>query len=100
MSNLDRGSSACWRSKTIAPTLNTLIGGSSTLFETSGDLIQGVIQGPVDRAIESGDVRPDLDPLDLLRTLVDVSDVASVPDWPQSASRLVDVLLVGSCPIK
>jgi hypothetical protein len=72
---------------------------SSTLLERSGDLIQGAIQRPVDRAIESGDVCPDLDPLYLLRTLVDVSDVASVPDWPQSGMRLVDVLLLlGSCP--
>jgi hypothetical protein len=46
----------------IAPALNTLIGGSPTLFETSGDLIKGAIQRLVDRAIESGDVRPDLDP--------------------------------------
>src|SRR5271163_2888552 len=44
------------------PALNTLIGGTSKLFETSGDLIQGAIQRLVDRAIESGIVRPDVDP--------------------------------------
>jgi hypothetical protein len=46
----------------INPALNTLIGGPSKLFETSGDLIKEAIQRLVDRAIESGDVRPDLDP--------------------------------------
>jgi hypothetical protein len=46
----------------IAPALNTLIGGPSKLFETSGDFIQRAIQRLMDRAIESGIVRPDLDP--------------------------------------
>ena len=80
----------------IAPALNTIVGGPSKLFETSGDLIKGAIQALVDRAIESGDIRPDLDPLDLLRALVGVSNVASVPEWPQSAKRLVEILILGS----
>ena len=46
----------------IAPAPNTLVGGSSKLFEASGDLIKGAIQRLMDRAIESGDVCPDLDP--------------------------------------
>jgi hypothetical protein len=52
----------------------------------------------VQRAIESGDIRPDLDPLDLLRALVGVSNVSSVPDWPESARRLVQILIAGSRP--
>jgi hypothetical protein len=66
------------------------------LFEASGGLIKGAIQALVNRAIGSGDIRPDLD---LLRALVGVSNVASVPDWPQSARRLVQILIVGSRPI-
>jgi hypothetical protein len=46
----------------IAPALNTLIGGPSKLFDASSGLIRGAIQRLVDRAIESGIVRPDLDP--------------------------------------
>jgi AcrR family transcriptional regulator len=80
----------------IAPALNTLVGGPSKLFEASGDLIKGAIQALVNRAIASGDIRPDLDPLDLLRALVGVSNVASVPDWQQSARRLVQILIIGS----
>jgi AcrR family transcriptional regulator len=83
----------------IAPALNTLVGGPSKLFEASGDLIKGAIRALVDRAIESGDVRPDLDPLDLLRALIGVSNVASVPDWPESAKRLVQILILGSRPV-
>jgi hypothetical protein len=29
------------------------------------------------------EIRPDLDSFDLLRALIGVSNVASVPDWPQ-----------------
>jgi hypothetical protein len=53
----------------------------------------------VKRAIKSGDIRKDLDPMDLLRALVGVSNVASGPDWQQSAKRLVDILINGSRPV-
>jgi AcrR family transcriptional regulator len=82
----------------IAPALNSLLSDSSELCRSSGAQIMGAINGLVERAIRSGDVRQDLDPLDLLRALVGVSNVASVPDWPQSAKRLVDILIVGSRP--
>jgi AcrR family transcriptional regulator len=83
----------------IAPALNTLVGGPSKVFEASGGQIKGAIHALVKRAIESGDIRPDLDPLDLLRALIGVSNVASGPDWPQSARRLVHILIAGSRPI-
>jgi AcrR family transcriptional regulator len=82
----------------IAPALNTLVGGPSKVFEGTTTLIKAAIQALVERAIESGDIRPDLDPFDLLRALVGVSNVASVPDWPQSAKRLVEILIIGSRP--
>ena len=83
----------------IAPALNTLVGGPSKLFEASRSHIQGAIQSLVTRAIASGDVRKDLEPFDLLRALIGVSYVASSPDWPQSARRLVDILITGSRPL-
>jgi AcrR family transcriptional regulator len=83
----------------IAPALNTLVGGPSKLFEATGSQVKGAMRALVERAVKSGEIRPDLDPLDLLRALVGVSNVASVPDWPQSARRLVDILLLGSRPI-
>jgi AcrR family transcriptional regulator len=82
----------------IAAALNTLLGGPSKVFEASRAQAIGAIHALVERAIESGDIRPDLDPLDLLRALIGVSNVASVPDWPQSARRLVDILILGSRP--
>ena len=82
----------------IAPALNTMVGKPSKLFDASGALIKAAINGLVSRAIKSGDIRADLEPLDLLRALVGVSNVASMPDWSQSAKRLVQILLAGSKP--
>jgi len=42
----------------------------------------------------------DLDPIDLLRALIGVANVATSPDWQQSAKRLVDIIVTGSRPIK
>jgi AcrR family transcriptional regulator len=84
--------------KIIAPALNSIVGGSTELFESSGAQIKQANQSLITRAIASGDIRADLDPLDLLRALVGVSNVASAPDWQQSAKRLVDILLLGSRP--
>ena len=84
----------------IAPALNTLVGGPSKVFEASRAHIQGAIDALVQRAIKSGDIRKDLDPFDLLRALIGVSNVASSPDWQQSARRLVDILITGSRPVK
>jgi len=84
----------------IAPALNTLVGGPSKVYEASRAQVQGAINVLVKRAIKSGDIRKDLDPFDLLRALIGVSNVASSPDWKQSARRLVDILITGSRPVK
>lgn len=84
----------------IGPALNSFVGGPSKLYEGSRSQIQEAINALVKRAIKSGEIRKDLDPLDLLRALVGVSNVASTPDWQQSARRLVDILISGSRPIK
>jgi AcrR family transcriptional regulator len=84
----------------IAPALNTLVGGPTKVYQASRSQIQGAIDALVKRAIKSGEIRRDLDPFDLLRALIGVSNVASAPDWPQSARRLVDILINGSRPTK
>ena len=86
--------------KIVAPALNTIVGGPSKLFEATGVQVKGAIHALVKRAIKSGDIRPDLDPVDLLRALIGVSNVASGPDWTQSAKRLVEILVLGSRPVR
>jgi AcrR family transcriptional regulator len=84
----------------IAPALNTLLGDPKKVFEASYAKMHQAIRALVNRGVESGEIRRDLDPVDLLRALVGVSNVASAPDWQPSARRLVDILIVGSRPAK
>jgi AcrR family transcriptional regulator len=83
----------------IAPALNTLIGDPNKVFAASYAQIREAIQTLVKSAIKSGDIRRDLDPIDLLRALVGVANVETSPDWQQSARRLVDILITGSRPV-
>ncbi|MGC2636425.1 MAG: TetR/AcrR family transcriptional regulator [Acidobacteriaceae bacterium] len=84
----------------IAPALNSVVGGASRLYEGSRNLIQAAIDGLVERAKRSGDLRRDLNADDLLRALIGVSHVGSGADWQQSARRLVDILIAGSRPLE
>jgi len=81
------------------PALNAYVGGASKLLEASYVQIKGAIDALVKRAIDNGDIRRDREPFDLLRALIGVSNIASGPDWQQSARRLVDILITGSRPI-
>lgn len=82
----------------IAPALNSMVGGPSKVYQATGEQVKGAIDALVKRAIESGDVRADLEPFDLLRALVGVSYVAAEADWKKSARRLVEILILGSRP--
>jgi len=86
--------------KIIAPALNALFGSKSKVLEASHVQIWEAIRALVKRAVKSGDIRKDLDPIDLLRALIGVANVATSPEWPQSAKRLVDILIIGSAPSK
>ena len=68
------------------------------MIEASYARMWEAIRALVKRAIKSGDIRKDLDPIGLLRALIGVANVATSPDWQQSARRLVDILITGSRP--
>lgn len=82
----------------IVPALTSLVSTPPEVLQCSGNLILNAIQSLVGRAVASGDIRPDLDPVDLLRVLFGLSTTAPAPDWPQSARRMIDILLLGSRP--
>ena len=84
--------------KIIAPALNSVTGGSDRLYMQSSGLILGAIAKLVNRAVVSGDLRPDADPWGLLMPLIGVSLVPLSPGWSENARKLVDVLLRGSMP--
>ena len=84
----------------IAPVLNVLVGDPKKVFEASYAQIHEALRALVKRAIKSGDIRKDLDPIDLLRAIVGVANVSASPDWQQSARRLVQILIFGARPLK
>jgi AcrR family transcriptional regulator len=86
--------------KIIAAALNSLVGGPSKIFEASYAQVWEAIRALVKRAVKSGDIRKDLDPIDLLRALIGVANVGTSPEWQQSARRLVDILILGARPLK
>jgi len=84
----------------IAPALNALASDPKKVFEASYGQVWEAIRALVKSAIKSGDIRKDLDPIDLLRALIGVANVATSPDWQQSARRLVEILILGARPLK
>lgn len=76
------------------PVLNSLVGGTSTLYAASGPLISGSMEMLAGRAVESGEIRLDVPALDLLRA---VGGLASNngPDWKDAAKRIVDIIIAG-----
>jgi AcrR family transcriptional regulator len=79
----------------MAPVLASMVGGTSELFAETGVQVKAAIASLVDRAVASGAIRLDIDPLDLLRALAGVAGISSVPGWEESAKRLVDILIAG-----
>jgi AcrR family transcriptional regulator len=86
--------------KIIAPALNAMVGEHSKVIEAGYAQIQGAIRALVKRAIDGGEMRGDIDPIDLLKALVGVAYMSNSPDWQQSARRLVDILISGSRPVR
>ena len=72
----------------IAPALNTLLGDPKKVFEASYAKMHQAIRALVKRGVESGEIRSDLEPMDLLRALIGVSNVASAPDWQAERQKI------------
>jgi AcrR family transcriptional regulator len=82
----------------IAPALNAMAGGPSRVFQQSGQVMEEAANSLASRAVASGDLRPDVDPMDLLRAIYGLSAAGSAEDWPAKARTFVDILLQGSRP--
>jgi AcrR family transcriptional regulator len=84
--------------KIIAPALNAMAGGPSQVFQQSAQVMEEAASALASHAIASGDLRPDVDPIDLMRVLYGLSTAGSAHDWPAKARKFVDILLQGSRP--
>lgn len=79
----------------MSEALNSIVGGASELYAASGAQITRSIAMLADRAVASGEIRLDMDPLELLRALAGVVNIAAHADSRQAAARLVDILIAG-----
>jgi AcrR family transcriptional regulator len=75
--------------------LSSMAGGPSDLYSASTAQVKHAIAKLADRAVASGDIRLDLDPLDLLRALASVVNASAGPEGERAANRMVDILIAG-----
>ena len=75
--------------------LQPVLSGMSDLQSASVTQMQQAISGLIERAVESGDVRRDLDPRDLMFALAGAAKFGAGSDGLQAARRLVDILIAG-----
>jgi AcrR family transcriptional regulator len=84
--------------KIIAPALNAMAGGPSQVFQQSKQVMEEAANALAGRAVASGELRADVDPMDLLRAIYGLSLAGSADDWPKKARTFVEILLQGSRP--
>ena len=84
--------------KIIAPALNAMAGGPSRVVQQTTQVMEDAANALASDAIASGDLRPDVDPIDLMRAIYGLSTAGSADDWPAKARKFVDILLRGSRP--
>jgi AcrR family transcriptional regulator len=77
----------------MADVLKSIVGSSS--YATSGKQVKQAITDLVDRAVKNGDIRLDIEPLDLLRALSGVANLSAGPQSKEAAKRLADILIAG-----
>jgi AcrR family transcriptional regulator len=81
--------------RVIAPILASAPGGTVALYETSGSLLRATLTLLLERAIASGEVRPEIEPEDLMQALAGLAYGSSTPGWEARTRRLIDVWIAG-----
>ena len=79
----------------MAEVLNSLVGGASALYAESGAQMKQAAAMLVANAVAGGEIRLDMEPLDLLRALAGVMGKGSGPDGKRAARQMVDILIAG-----
>ncbi len=80
----------------ILPAMETVAGGSMRLIEGARGMIYGTFLRLIQSAVGHGDLRPEVEPDDLVRGLIGVFHTTSMPGWESSARRIVDLLIDGA----
>ncbi|MFZ5675139.1 MAG: TetR/AcrR family transcriptional regulator [Pseudomonadota bacterium] len=75
--------------------LNSILGGTDELKTETMSQIDGAVAKLVKGAIVGGDIRPDIEPKDLMLALAGAAKFSPASDREQTAKRLVDILIAG-----
>jgi AcrR family transcriptional regulator len=81
--------------KGMSAALALAVAKDSDLFSYSSDLLMRSAGGLLDRAIAAGEIRNDIGPEDLVRTLAGMCYTHDQPGWQKSVLRLVDIFIDG-----
>ena len=81
--------------KGMSAALALAISKDSDLFSYSSDLLMRSAGRLLDRAMAAGEIRNDIGPDDLIRTLVGMCYTHDQPGWQKSVLRLVDIFIDG-----
>ena len=76
--------------------LNALVGSEAKL-KASGAHVETAITTLARNAEKSGDIKLDVEPMDLLRAVVGMSAYAK-PGWEKNAHKMIDILIAGMKP--
>jgi AcrR family transcriptional regulator len=81
--------------KLMGDALRALSGGTAELYASSGSQLEASIGLLTRNAVEAGEIRLDIIPLDLLRAIAAVSNDSAGGDWEGAARRMVEILIAG-----
>ena len=81
--------------KGMSAALALAVQGSSELSAYSFDRLTKAVGALLDRAAATGEIRSDISPEDVLRTLVGMCYMHDQPGWQKSVLRMVDVFVDG-----
>lgn len=79
----------------MSDAIGSLVNGHSELYSASTERIRETIANLVNRAEAAGELRANLDPLDMLRAVAGLRGDSEGPQWQDAARRLTDILLAG-----
>jgi AcrR family transcriptional regulator len=79
----------------MAAALKSVVGADSELFAESHRRISDAVHRLAAAGVDSGAIRGDVDPFDLLRAVSGICIASDRPDWRDHAKRLVSLLMDG-----
>lgn len=79
----------------IAEMLKAELGANSSLSASTGELLTDAVTRLMAAGVESGTVRSDIDPSNVLQALGGITFIAGEPDQRKDAERLVGLLMDG-----